>query len=141
MAAAVGGAHADDPVVDIALLGRLVWDEIEHVRAMTRVVVHGPLRARIGPALGPIHERLVADAGRAAADGSGRSDLSPELVAHLIEGAAFTALDESTRADLSRREGRRLVILAGLGALGLSWREARSLLEIHRDLLDAEADR
>src|SRR4051812_13736808 len=139
VAAAVDRARADDPVLDIALLGRLVWDEIEHVRAMTRVVVHGPLRERIGPALGPIHDRLVADAEHASRLGTGRTDLPPEMVARLIEGAAFTVLDESTRADLSRTEGRRLVILAGLGALGLSWREAHALLEDHRTLLDEEA--
>jgi AcrR family transcriptional regulator len=141
VAAAVAKASADDPVVDIALLGRLVWDEIEHVRAMTRVVVHGPLRERIGPVLGPLHERLVADAARAGALGTGRSDVPPEVVARLIEGAAFTVLDESTRADLSRTDGRRLVILAGLGALGLSWREAHAVLDGNRGLLEAEGDR
>ena len=139
VAAAVDSARAEDPVLDIALLGRLVWDEVEHVRAMTRVVVHGPLRERIGPVLGPIHERLVTDAEHAARLGSGRDDLPAELVARLIEGAAFTVLDESARADLSRTEGRRLVILAGLGALGLSWREAHALLEANRTLLDEEA--
>lgn len=141
VAAAVAGAASADPVVDIALLGRLVWDEIEHVRAMTRVVVHGPLRERIGPALGPIHERLVRDAASAAELGTGRGDLPPETVARLIEGAAFTVLDESTRAGLSRIDGRRLVILAGLGALGLSWREAHGVLDTHHALLDGEAGR
>lgn len=141
VAAAVARATSDDPVVDVALLGRLVWDEIEHVRAMTRMVVHGPLRERIGPALGLIHERLVGDAARAAELGTGRGDLPPEVVAHLIEGAAFTVLDESTRAGLSRVEGRRLVILAGLSALGLSWREAHAVLDTHRALLDEEAQR
>jgi hypothetical protein len=31
------------------------------------------------------------------------------------------------------------VILAGLGALGLSWREAHAVLDTHRALLDEEA--
>ncbi len=139
VAAAVAAARADDPVLDIALLGRLVWDDVEHVRAMTRLVVQGPLRERIGPTLGPIHERLVDDARRAAELGTGRSDLDAETVARLIEGAAFTVLDESTRSPLSRTEGRRLVILAGLGALGLSWREAHALIERHGDLLGEAA--
>ncbi|HEV7622886.1 MAG TPA: helix-turn-helix domain-containing protein [Amnibacterium sp.] len=141
VAAAVARAASDDPVVDVALLGRLVRDEIEHVRAMTRLVVHGPLRERIGPALGPIHERLVTDAARAAALGTGRADLPPDVVARLIEGAALTVLDESTRADLPRPDGRRLVILAALGALGLSWRQAHAVLEANRGLLDSETDR
>jgi len=56
-------------------------------------------------------------------------------VARMIEGAAFTALDESVRTPLTREEGRRLVILAGLGALGLSWRQAGAVLEAHADRL------
>jgi AcrR family transcriptional regulator len=134
VAAAIADATAEDPVLDAALLGRVVWDEVEHVRAMTSAIVHGPLRERIGAALGPIHERLVADARRAGERG-GRSDLPPETVARLIEGAAFTVLDESLRSPLSRRDGRRLVVLAGLGALGLSWREAGELLDRNAALL------
>lgn len=139
VAAALARGTSGDPVVDVALLGRLVWDEIEHVRAMTRVVVHGPLRERIGPVPGPIHERLVSDAARAAELGTGRRDLPPEIVAHLVGGAAFTVLEESTRTGLSRTEGRRLVILAGLGALGLSWHEAHAVLDTHGALLAEEA--
>jgi AcrR family transcriptional regulator len=138
VAAAVAATSVDDPVLDIALLGRLVWDEVEHVRAMTRVVVHGPLRERVGGTLGPIHERLAADAERAARAGSARSDLPAETVARLIEGAAFTVLEESARSALTRSEGRRLVILAGLGALGLSWREAHAVLDANAELLDGE---
>ncbi|MDH2443715.1 TetR/AcrR family transcriptional regulator [Amnibacterium sp. CER49] len=134
VAAAIERATAEDPALDVALLGRVVWDEVEHVRAMTSTIVHGPLRERIGAALGPIHGRLVADARRAGEQG-GRTDLSPETVARLIEGAAFTVLDESLRSPLSRRDGRRLVVLAGLGALGLSWREAGELLDRNAALL------
>jgi AcrR family transcriptional regulator len=138
VAAAVDAARAEDPVLDIALLGRVVWDEVENVRAMTRAVVRGPLRERLGAALGPIHERLVEDATRAARNGSGRNDLPADTVARLIEGSALTVLDESNRAPLSRADGRRLVILAGLGALGLSWRSAHELIEANAELLDLE---
>ena len=131
VAAAVARVRDDDPLLDVALLGRLVWDEVEHVRAMTRAVVRSPLRDRIGPILGPIHQRIVADVTRAAADGRARGDLDPELVARLVEGAAFTVLDESTRLPVGREEGRRLVVLAGLGALGLGWREADAFTARH----------
>lgn len=135
--AAAAGSDADpDPVVDIALVGRLVWDEVESIRAMTLSVVRGPLRETVlREPLAPLHARLVADAARAAEGGAGRSDLPVETVARLIEGAAFAALDESVRTAVEREEGRRLVILAGLGALGLSWRQAQAVLEAHADRL------
>ena len=132
----------DDPVLDVALVGRLVWDEVEHVRAVSRAVVRGPLRdAVLSEPLRPLHERLVADAARAASSGAARTDLPAETVARLVEGAAFTVLDESLRTPLGREEGRRLVVLAGLGALGLSWREAQAVLDRHADRLTAEAAR
>ena len=143
VAAAVDAVHDADPVVDLALVGRLVWDDVADVRAMTRAVVRGPLREQVlSGGLGPIHARIVADVALAASTGAGRTDLDAETVAHLVEGAAFAVLDESVRRPLTRREGRRLVVLAGLGALGLGWREAQAVLDAHADrLLDEAAAR
>ncbi len=142
VAAAVDAIHDADPVLDLALVGRLVWDDVEHVRAMTRSVVRGPLREQVLMSeLGPLHARIVADVELAAQTGAGRTDLPAETVARLIEGAAFTVLDESLRTPMTKQEGRRLVVLAGLGALGLSWREAEALLVTHIDRLAPEEDR
>jgi AcrR family transcriptional regulator len=142
VAAAVDAFHDPDPVLDLALVGRLVWDDVEHVRAMTRSVVRGPLREQVlSGALGPLHARIVADVELAARTGAGRTDLAPEVVARLVEGAAFAVLDESVRSPIGRADGRRLVILAGLGALGLSWREAQDLLGRHAARLVEEATR
>lgn len=142
VAAAVEAIHDADPVVDLALVGRVVWDDIEHVRAMTRSVVRGPLREQVlAGELGPLHARIVADVELAAQTGAGRTDLPAETVAHLIEGAAFAVLDESLRRPMTRQEGRRLVVLAGLGVLGLSWRDAQAVLETHLDRLAPEEDR
>ena len=142
VAAAVDAIHDTDPVLDLALVGRLVWDDVEHVRAMARSVVHGPLREQVLQSeLGPLHARIVADVGLAARSGAGRTDLPAETVARLIEGAAFAVLDESLRRPMSRQEGRRLVVLAGLGALGLSWQDANAVLDRHADRLAPEEDR
>jgi AcrR family transcriptional regulator len=142
VAAAVDAIHDADPVLDLALVGRIVWDDVEHVRAMTRSVVRGPLREQVlAGELGPLHARIVADVELAARTGAARTDLDPETVAHLVEGAAFTVLEESLRRPMAREEGRRLVVLAGLGALGLSWREAQALLEQHTDRLVTEGAR
>jgi AcrR family transcriptional regulator len=142
VAAAVDAIHDPDPVLDLALVGRLVWDDVEHVRAMTRSVVRGPLREQVlRGELGPLHARIVADVELAADTGVGRTDLPADTVAHLIEGAAFSVLDESLRRPMSRQEGRRLVVLAGLAVLGLSWREAQTVLETHIDRLAPEEAR
>jgi AcrR family transcriptional regulator len=142
VAAAVDAIHDPDPVLDLALVGRLVWDDVEHVRAMTRSVVRGALREQVlSRELGPLHARIVADVELAARTGAGRTDLPAETVARLIEGAAFAVLDESLRRPVSRQEGRRLVVLAGLGVLGLSWREAQAVLETHIDRLAPEEER
>ena len=141
VATAVDGVEHDDPVVELALLGRVVWDEVEHVRAMTQVAVRGPLQHRLAPTLGLLHARIADAVGRAASAGTGRTDLDPDTVARLIGGAAFTVLDESVRRPIARDEGRRLVVLAGLGALGLGWRDAQRVLEAHRDLIVPEDGR
>jgi AcrR family transcriptional regulator len=142
VAAAVDAIHDADPVLDLALIGRLVWDDVEHVRAMTRSVMRSPLRDQVlQHELGPLHARIVSDVALAAQTGAGRDDLPAETVARLIEGAAFTVLDESLRTPMTKHDGRRLVVLAGLGALGLSWREAEALLAAHIDRLAPEEDR
>lgn len=142
VAAAAEALHDDDPVVDLAIVGRLVWDDVEHVRPMAGAVVRGPLRATVlNDPLAPLHARIVRDVERAAAAGTGRDDLPAETVARLVEGAAFTVLDESLRSPVGRQEGRRLVVLAGLGALGLSWREAQAVIAAHPDRLLEEVAR
>ncbi len=138
VAAAVDGVANADPVVELALLGRVIWDDVEHVRMLTQVVLRGPLRARLSPALAALHARVIGAVERAAAAGVARTDLPAETVARLVEGAAFTVLDEANRVPIARAEGRRLVVLAGLGALGLSWREADALLAAHAQLLGTE---
>lgn len=131
IASAVNAVEHTEPLVEIALLGRVVWDEVDEVRTITLFAVRGPFRDRIAPVLDLLHERITDATGRAADAGDARTDLPPATVARLVEGAAFTVLDEATRSRLSRTAGVRLVVLAGLGALGLCWREADAFLAAH----------
>jgi len=57
-----------------------------------------------------------------------RTDMDLDTVARLIENAAVSVLDEATRTGMSRAAGHRLVMLAGLSAAGLGWREADALV-------------
>ena len=131
VASAVNAVEHAEPLAEIALLGRVVWDQVDEVRAITLFAVRGPFRDRIAPALALLHERITDAAARAARDGHARTDLPPATVARLVEGAAFTVLDEAARSRLTRAEGVRLVVLAGLGALGLGWRDADAFLTAH----------
>jgi AcrR family transcriptional regulator len=138
VASAVNAVEHAEPITEIALLGRVVWDQVDDVRAITLFAVRGPFRDRIAPALELLHQRLADATSRAARAGDARTDLPAATVARLIEGAAFTVLNEATRSRLTRAEGVRLVVLAGLGALGLGWREADAFLTAHARELGLE---
>jgi AcrR family transcriptional regulator len=138
VASAVNAVEHTEPLAEIALLGRVVWDQVDDVRAITLFAIRGPFRDLIDPALALLHQRITDATGRAARAGDARGDLPPATVARLVEGAAFTVLSEATRSRLTRSEGVRLVVLAGLGALGLGWRDADAFLSAHARELGLE---
>ena len=121
-------AHPDARV-EIALFGATLWAEVEHVRVSAALAVRGPHRERVGAALDPARERLRGTVERGRAAGQVRTDVDAGTVARLIESAAVGVLDEATRTGLSRAAGHRLVMLAGLSAAGLGWREADALID------------
>lgn len=118
-----------DPRRAIAMLGAAMWDEIEHIRALAQVAVRGPHRESVARALAPVRSRLRRSVDRGRAAGLVREDMPALRVAGLVEGAAIAVLDEATSSGLSAHEGRRLVMLATLGAAGLSWTEADAIVE------------
>ena len=124
IAGAVGGLGHPDSRAAIAALGTSLWAEVDHVRPMAQLAVRGPLMSAVGKALAPLRSALVDTVVRGQEAGELRRDLSATAVARLIEGAALAVLDEANRRPITAGEGRRLVVLAGLGAAGLDWREA-----------------
>jgi len=117
-----------DARVEIALYGATLWDEVEHVRVSAQLAVRGPHRDRVAEALEPARERLRRTVARGIAQQQLRTDMDLDTVARLIENAAVSVLDEATRTGMSRAAGHRLVMLAGLSAAGLGWREADALV-------------
>ena len=93
---------ADGALDPIALYGTTLWAEVE----------------------------LLATVERGIADGTLRGDIGAATLARLIEAAAIAVLDEATCTGMSDDEGRRLVILNGLGAAGIGWREAEELVHM-----------
>ncbi|WP_020076591.1 TetR/AcrR family transcriptional regulator [Cryocola sp. 340MFSha3.1] len=128
LAALLDPVSHPDPLVEIALFGATLWAEVEHVRVSAALAVRGPHREMVGTALDPARERLRDTVRRGMESGRIRTDLDRETTTRLIENAAVSVLDEATRARLSPEAGHRLVMLAGLGAAGMGWREAGELI-------------
>jgi AcrR family transcriptional regulator len=134
LAALLDPVSHPDPLVEIALFGATLWAEVEHVRVSAALAVRGPHRETVGTALDPARERLRDTVRRGMESGRIRTDLDRETVTRLIENAAVSVLDEATRARLTPEAGHRLVMLAGLGAAGMGWREADDLIETTPEL-------
>jgi AcrR family transcriptional regulator len=126
-----------DARVEIALYGATLWTEVEHVRVAAQLAVRGPHRARVAEALEPARQKLLATVERGIADGTLRDDIEATTLARLIEAAAVAVLDEAARTGMSDSEGRRLVMLNGLGAAGIGWREAAQVRAEAEDALPA----
>jgi AcrR family transcriptional regulator len=125
---ALAGVHHDDPRIHLALIGAAIWAEVQQVRVLAQLAVHGPLEKTVADALSPVRASVRRAAGEGIARGWFRSSVPVETLAHLIEDAAIGVLDEAVRGDLGSDEGRRLVMTVGLSMAGLSWREADALV-------------
>lgn len=129
VAASITAVRGDDPLTTIALIGDVLWAQVDHVRIMAPLAVRGPLRSVTAAALQPVRALLLATVEAGVADGSIRPDIDPEVLARLVENTAVGVLEEASRSELSTSAGRRLVMLATLGAVGLSWQDATAVAE------------
>jgi AcrR family transcriptional regulator len=129
ISAALAGVHDPDPRIHLALIGAAMWAEVQQVRVLAQLAVHGPLEKTVADALLPVRAAVRQAARGGAEAGWFRSDIPVESLARLIEDGAIAVLDEAVRTDLSEGEGRRLVMTMGLSAAGLSWRDANTLIE------------
>ncbi|MGR2752616.1 TetR/AcrR family transcriptional regulator [Agromyces arachidis] len=136
LVAVAGSTDHPHPPTAIALLGARLWAAVEQVRLLAGIALRAPYVDRAAAALAPVRARLRDLVERGAADGTVRRDIRPDVLARLIEDAAIAVLGEATRRDLSDSEGRRLVILAVLGAAGLSWSEAGALVASEPELAE-----
>lgn len=129
VAASITAVRGDDPLTTIALIGDVLWAQVDHVRIMAPLAVRGPLRSVTAAALQPVRALLLATVEAGVTDGSIRPDIDAEVLARLVESTAVGVLEEASRSELSASAGRRLVMLATLGAVGLSWQDATSVAE------------
>lgn len=117
------------PAQQIALLVARLWDDQQPIAAFVLRGVHGPLRPTIETTLSPVRE-LAADAvARGAEDGTLRSDMAPEAVAWLIEQSIVTCLEHGVRGGLTAAQGRLVAMHQALSVAGLSWTQARDVVD------------
>jgi AcrR family transcriptional regulator len=131
---ALADVHDPDPRIHLALIGAALWSEVQQVRVLAQLAIHGPLEKTVAEALVPVRASVRVAARGGVEAGWFRPDIPVESLARLIEEAAIAVLDEAVRTDLSEDAGRRLVMSVGLSVAGLSWRDAADLLDTHPPL-------
>ncbi|MFC5502187.1 TetR/AcrR family transcriptional regulator [Lysinimonas soli] len=139
VAASLAGVDHPDPLVRLALIASQMWQEVDSVRVMTLFAVRGPFQGLVAEQLRPVRAQLLgavrhrarpdASAGSAASRSRVRTDIDPETLARLIEGAAIAVLDEATRAGIPADAGRRLAMLTVLSVAGLDAASAGRLID------------
>ncbi|PJJ65461.1 TetR/AcrR family transcriptional regulator [Compostimonas suwonensis] len=140
IARALGPVEHPDSRVRIALIGIRLWHEVDHVRVVAQLALREPYREQIAAALAPVRRALLESVEAGRSEGTIRTDVAAEVLAHLTESAALAVLAEATRGGMSHTEGRTLVMLNGLAVIGLSWREARELIDATPQLRDPAHD-
>ena len=132
--AALAPIRHTDARIALALVGARLWSEVEDVRVTAQLAIRGPRREIVGKGLEPVRRGVLDLVRQGVEAGQLRTDIEPGTLARLIEGAALSVLDEAVRADISRDEGHRLVMLVALSTAGLSWREAAELIDASPEL-------
>ena len=129
-------AHDADPRVALASMAARLWEEASAVRASASLALDQAHAAETALALSPLRRRVRALMRAGAASGSFRGDLSPELLAVLIEETARATLREPR---LTPTDGAATVVRVVLSMAGLSWREQEELIAAHPGILGAGA--
>jgi AcrR family transcriptional regulator len=130
-----------DPALELAAVGARIWHEVDHIRVMALLTVRGPQLQVVGGALKPLRDHVRDIVARGVDEGAFRTDVDVDTLAHLVESAAVSVLDEAVRSSLDTDEGRRLVVLSVLSIAGFSYREAAAILLSLDSTSPAEATR
>ncbi|AYF97752.1 TetR/AcrR family transcriptional regulator [Protaetiibacter intestinalis] len=125
--------HPDTPTL-LALIGVVMWREVEAVRVMAQFTVRGSHQRELAYALTPLRDRVRHAVAVGAATGRIRDDIDPPILARLVEGAVLSVLDEATRSAIDVPTGDRLVALSVLGMLGFGAAEAHALIDATPEL-------
>lgn len=121
-----------DHRVTLARMAARLWREAASVRASANLALDDAHVAETVQALAPLRQRVrdLAEAG--VSSGAFRGDVSPELLAYLIEETARAALRERR---VSPDDDAGTIVRVVLSIAGLSWQEQDALLSSHPSIL------
>lgn len=122
-----------DPRVALARMASRLWREASAVRSLANIALDDAHVTETVLALAPLRRRVRALTREGIAGGVLRADLSPELLAFLIEETARATLRELRP---STRQAAAIVVRVVLSIAGLSWQQQVDLLALHPEILD-----
>lgn len=129
--------HTDDPDPRVALahMAARLWREASAVRASANIALDDAHVADTVVALAPLRRR-VRELTRAGVDsGAFRGDMTPRLLAFLVEETARATLRELR---LTETDGASTVVRVVLSIVGVHWTEQVALLADHPELVAAD---
>lgn len=120
-----------DSRVALARLASELWREAAHVQAAAALALDDAHLAETSDALAPLRRRIDGIVRRGQEAGELRTDLPAATLARLLEETGRMVV---SRVDAGSSTARSIAVCAVLSIAGLSWTEARALLEQHPDL-------
>lgn len=131
----IAGTQApDDPQLALAELAARLWNAAAAVRASAHIATNEAYRDATSRALEPLRARLTELTETGVGSGAFRRDMTPDLLAFLIEETARATLRERRVTDAA---GAETAIKVVLSIVGMSWVEQTELLTAHPWVLDA----
>lgn len=120
-----------DSRVALARLASELWREAAHVQAAAALALDDAHLAETSDALAPLRRRIDGIVRRGQEAGELRTDLPAATLARLLEETGRMVV---SRVNAGSSTARSIAVCAVLSIAGLSWTEARTLLEQHPDL-------
>ena len=120
-----------DSRLALARLASELWREAAHVQAAAALALDDAHLPETSAALAPLRRRIDAIVRRGQDSGELRTDLPAPTLSRLLEETGRMVI---ARVDAESATARSIAVTAVLGIAGLSWTEARDLMDQHPDL-------
>lgn len=124
-----------DPRVALARMAARLWRQASAVRAAANIALDDAHVAETVLALAPLRRRLRALTTAGVASGAFRGDMTPQLLAFLVEEAARATLRELR---LTTLDGAATVVRVVLSIVGVPWTDQVELLAVHPEIVAGE---
>ena len=124
-----------DPRVALARMAARLWREASAVRASANIALDDAHVAQTVVALAPLRRRVRALTTSGVASGAFRGDMTPQLLAFLVEEIARATLRELRP---TQTDGAETVVRVVLSIVGVHWTDQVALLAAHPDIIAAD---